>query len=769
MIASMSIDFDFLAQQQPTEFTVRALWHLHHFAQGGKWENGFAFEKQLRACQLDYTIGSLQRIDHLLDQIRKLKPNPATFFKLPENQQFLFTLAFYCGEIRGRLLQIAPVWYNWQAFMATHQDMQSVFPNVVEHELVAHFPTQTHHHTYFPLVAILARLFPQHDHSDSSVYFSTLTQQAHEQYDLNDPLPKPPIQSLHFDLPSALSATPTSALPYLQILPPKWIHSDELITQIRATPKLYNHGKVVWAALVKAPHRLFQHNDPISLSAQIIYDKSGRTPAATLREWANELSVSQHTEPTQYTAHINHMDVRYTSVFVWRLHLPNAILTLPIFPIIIADDCDDVMLLPAQYWAETSFYRDWLREQALQNDQHKQPAQATLSSQEIISAFRHYVQQHNDFWAGYTELLSPQAEELPQLGTNIIHTHPIIQYETDQSFLAQCRDAAQSEYLRWHEFQVREHHLDEANHDVSTHQQPETVYQQLRHLDTEPFLSLLTEPPNHPTLTNSQPLTKIASILQHRHLQPIHIAKIVQFLRSQGTLSSTESPINTTATLYLALLYLTGTFVPQTIEEGIDWLNLAMDLGDHRAARWAAELLIHIPELAPTLCKQKLMNEMSEWSFRLMNASTLGHLPFSILPINGLEHAYIHHGESQAELTRHYFESAAQLGDTSAKTRLAELINQNRLPAHAREPRFQNLQWWLIDDFAQHGMDIRPIFSDILIAENDTANQPPHHVNHLYHSTQFHNPKPSQPSKKWLIWIIGIVIGLATLSWFATR
>ena len=45
----MSKPVDFLSQQQPTEFTVRALWYLHHFAQQGEWADGFAFEKQLRS------------------------------------------------------------------------------------------------------------------------------------------------------------------------------------------------------------------------------------------------------------------------------------------------------------------------------------------------------------------------------------------------------------------------------------------------------------------------------------------------------------------------------------------------------------------------------------------------------------------------------------------------------------------------------------------------------------------------------------------------
>ncbi len=250
--------------------------------------------------------------------------------------------------------------------------------------MVAHFRGKNEESTYFPLVSILERLFPKQEEPEKSVYSATIAGD-YQQYDLNDKLPESPIQGLALNVQDALASTHPTELPYLQILPPQWMHGDDLMAQIRAMPTLYTKGRVVWAALVQANQQLFQHNDPASCPAEVIYDKSGRTPPRLLRQYAKELFALKHSTPddpelakyvhhitderTRFTGRIptkiSHMNLHGATVLIWRLHLPNAILTLPTFPIIVADDCDEVMLLPAKYWADTSFYRDWLREQAV--------------------------------------------------------------------------------------------------------------------------------------------------------------------------------------------------------------------------------------------------------------------------------------------------------------------------------------------------------------------------------------------------------------------
>lgn len=65
---------DFLANHQPTEHNVRALWYLHQFHAKQPFSNGLAYEDLLHQCRLDYTLASLHRIDKLLDDIREKTP-----------------------------------------------------------------------------------------------------------------------------------------------------------------------------------------------------------------------------------------------------------------------------------------------------------------------------------------------------------------------------------------------------------------------------------------------------------------------------------------------------------------------------------------------------------------------------------------------------------------------------------------------------------------------------------------------------------------------
>lgn len=50
---------DFLAEHQPTKTTAIILGTLQSFLKGTPLETGFAFEKELKACRLDYTLASL--------------------------------------------------------------------------------------------------------------------------------------------------------------------------------------------------------------------------------------------------------------------------------------------------------------------------------------------------------------------------------------------------------------------------------------------------------------------------------------------------------------------------------------------------------------------------------------------------------------------------------------------------------------------------------------------------------------------------------------
>ncbi|STZ08664.1 Uncharacterised protein [Moraxella caprae] len=710
---------DFLAERQPTQTTAIILGTLQSFLKGKPLETGFAFENELKACRLDYTLASLQRIDDFLDNIRtthSLDRNDFLNGGVPSNHTFLFLLAFYCGEMRGRLAGVAPIWHDYEEYIAENPQMQSIFPAIDEYRFVATYHRADNINQHFPLVAILERLFPEFDEPEKSVYFSTIT--GDYQAFAPDEVVQPANQSLPIDLQAACQNLSVHWQSYLQILPPKWMLGDDLMSQIKAIPTLYQKGRVVWGALVQANNMLFEEDNPASCPAEIIYDKSGRTPPHLLHELAQTLFSFKKQAPDdlppklkQYVQHLQNERTRFSgelpappttamslyakTIFVWRLHLPDAMLTLPIFPIIINDDNDEVMILPAKFWAHTEYYQKWI---ANPKDfiQEIVPMWANLSADEV-----------KHFWQDYQELVVPQAEELPQFGKPNNDNPPTISSD-DTRFLKRCQNKAQQEYRRWYEFFEIQTDDPELAEDLAKSKLPENLYKQLRTINLAPFLDDLKREINVSRLPNAKPLPKVATTLS-QNLSPLQTAKLVQFLHTHGNTSLSKllqnerqvgeperpSTINTTAALALALMYLTGKNVPQTIEEGLSWLDYASKLGDSRALYWQTKLALAVPNLVPILFKDFLQKEMVDFNLVLMNEGC------SPLAIEEAVEAYAENPKAQKWLARRPLQTAYEQGDKVAEQLLISYLNNGILPSQD-EDKFLDVKFWVIDYLLHH-------------------------------------------------------------------
>ncbi|MCK9388047.1 MAG: hypothetical protein M0Q22_06605 [Sulfuritalea sp.] len=85
---------------------------------------GMAFEDELRACKLDFSLESLRRIDLLLDRLRV---NPGLsyddFFDAQENPVFILAVVFYTAKVveigTGKKC-------SWQSF----EEVQKAFPTI---------------------------------------------------------------------------------------------------------------------------------------------------------------------------------------------------------------------------------------------------------------------------------------------------------------------------------------------------------------------------------------------------------------------------------------------------------------------------------------------------------------------------------------------------------------------------------------------------------------------------------------------------------------
>ncbi|MBL8489915.1 MAG: hypothetical protein JNM82_03960, partial [Rhodocyclaceae bacterium] len=92
--------------------TALARRYLAAYHAGEEIPGGLAFAKALGQARLDYSPDSLGRIDQLLIQIRqKLRPEFATFLAVQENQNFLYLLCFYAGEVVARYTGRSIEWY----------------------------------------------------------------------------------------------------------------------------------------------------------------------------------------------------------------------------------------------------------------------------------------------------------------------------------------------------------------------------------------------------------------------------------------------------------------------------------------------------------------------------------------------------------------------------------------------------------------------------------------------------------------------------------
>lgn len=198
-----------------------------------------------------------------------------------------------------------------------------------------------------------------------------------------------PIMQLQFDRQLAFAQLDRADIGYLQMIPPDWMTEDELYDQLQQLVELYTKGKVVWAHIVQANKLLFTPEYPYSCPAEIIYDPTGRTPPSYLAEIAHQLYALKDTIPdnpelVDYAKHITDESTRIignnvpdiitslplktTTMFIWRLHLPNGVLNSA-FPILISDTTDEVTVLPAKFW-DKSYYASWIEDSYFKEDMY---------------------------------------------------------------------------------------------------------------------------------------------------------------------------------------------------------------------------------------------------------------------------------------------------------------------------------------------------------------------------------------------------------------
>lgn len=103
--------------------------YLRAFRENAEFEGGLNFRQALTQSKLDFSVGSLERVDILLDQIRaRFAPEPDQFIADQRNVNFLCLLAFYVGEVVARASGAAIEWLQYDEMIERIPSNRAFFP-----------------------------------------------------------------------------------------------------------------------------------------------------------------------------------------------------------------------------------------------------------------------------------------------------------------------------------------------------------------------------------------------------------------------------------------------------------------------------------------------------------------------------------------------------------------------------------------------------------------------------------------------------------------
>jgi TPR repeat protein len=367
--------------------SFRALCYLHAFDNRLPIQNGLAFERQLRGIRLDYSVQSLERIDHFFDALRASgRIRQDSYLGDPSQQNLLYLLAFYVGEVIARSLGSQAHWYSYEEVTKLDPGSQINGP-LFENSATLAFPDHPDvaTKTFMPLVSLTSRLFDEH--VTKSVLFSAgflLPPQSEAESAFQQPLPPLVAAAWPIDVAKQVRESSPQVQAKLDIMQPPWAAGDALCRQFDNARVLLQEGRVVWGALIQANNALFQPHPEGGAPGEVLYDPLGRAPTDVLEAVSKVifgLKGKAFDEPdfayfSNYLAdeHIRvfGLDVpttivpyplKVSSIYFDRQHLPGGLLAQRLLPILISDAHPGVATpLPKVFWP------DYLRSQWAPND-----------------------------------------------------------------------------------------------------------------------------------------------------------------------------------------------------------------------------------------------------------------------------------------------------------------------------------------------------------------------------------------------------------------
>jgi acetyl esterase/lipase len=348
------------------DITAQALCYLAAWDAGLPISGGILHEERLRACKLDYSWNSLERIDAFLDALRpELGMDYGHFLDTQKNYNLLYFLAFYVGEVRARTSRSPMRWATWDELLKELPSCQ-VFGKGFHSSVVQMSPG-----VFLPLASIVSRLFDEEQ--TKSVHFSAgIGMEKFPKPPGEQSLPPVSAQTLLPNFPQAFAQLPLmERTAYLERGWPIWITQDPLDKLLHDMPVLTQKGRVVWGCVVQANKGLFDGKVE-GAPLEVLYDPRGLLPQGTLSELAQTLFrlKGQQTDDPSLQRYADHLQKETTRLFDWRtpaslipyplrasttylsrFWLPGGRLVNPLIPLVVSEHCQgSVVIAPSRLW-----------------------------------------------------------------------------------------------------------------------------------------------------------------------------------------------------------------------------------------------------------------------------------------------------------------------------------------------------------------------------------------------------------------------------------
>lgn len=349
------------ADNPDQDCNVLANRHVDALVERYPFEHGIAYRKALYQLGLDLSAASLLRIDYLLEQLKPTLAVPeAQFMARPANRNFLHVLAFYIGTVVAQESGARIDWFTARQLQRAH----AIAVDAAAQPRLALAGMFNKSDVYYPLELLLERLFGS---CSSAQFRATLKELGRMAAASRASRLQDDMEHVQRRIDMARSGDPAYLVPQR----PSWADGDSIDLWFQNVGALFLGGRLVWGRITQANHLMWKEGSA-NCPGEVLYDLRGIPGGDALGPIADTIFDYKCTRPLDHRLafladllteertrsyglplplRLSSADLRLTTIFFDRKHLPGGYLHSALVPLLIHDDYPGIVtVLPERFW-----------------------------------------------------------------------------------------------------------------------------------------------------------------------------------------------------------------------------------------------------------------------------------------------------------------------------------------------------------------------------------------------------------------------------------